>query len=116
MVAGAAVAVAVVIAAIVCYTVVRGQLLGQVDSSLRAQAVAVQMAKVSSRCAAGISPGLPANAGGPAPYARVVLADGNSYRYSGDLMLPVDAHARADRERCQYRLPRRYQCRRQPPA
>ena len=42
IVAGAAVAVAVVIAAIVCYTVVRGQLLGQVDSSLRAQAVAVQ--------------------------------------------------------------------------
>ena len=94
IVAGAAVAVAVVIAAVVCYTVVRGQLLGQVDSSLRAQAEAVQIqGQLALR--GGDLAGLSANAGGPAPYARVVLADGNSYRYSGDLMLPVDAHARA---------------------
>jgi two-component system, OmpR family, sensor histidine kinase MprB len=93
MVAGAAVAVAVVIAAIVCYAVVRGQLLGQVDSSLRAQAVAVTH-EGQFALRGGDLPGLPANAGGPAPYARVVLADGTSFRYSGDLMLPVDAHAR----------------------
>jgi two-component system, OmpR family, sensor histidine kinase MprB len=94
IVAGAAVAVAVVIAAVVCYTVVRGQLLGQVDSSLRAQAEAVQIqGQLALR--GGDLAGLSANAGGPAPYARVVVADGNSYRYSGDLMLPVDAHARA---------------------
>jgi two-component system sensor histidine kinase MprB len=93
IVAGAAVAVAVVIAAVVCYTVVRGQLLGQVDSSLRAQAEAVQIqGQLALR--GGDLAGLSANAGGPAPYARVVLADGNSYRFSGDLMLPVDAHAR----------------------
>jgi two-component system, OmpR family, sensor histidine kinase MprB len=94
IVAGAAVAVAVVIAAVVCYTVVRGQLLGQVDSSLRAQAEAVQIqGQLALR--GGDLAGLSANAGGPAPYARVVLADGTSYRYSGDLMLPVDAHARS---------------------
>ena len=94
IVAGAAVAVAVIIAAVVCYTVVRGQLLGQVDSSLRAQAEAVQIqGQLALR--GGDLAGLSANAGGPAPYARVVLADGNSYRYSGDLMLPIDAHARA---------------------
>lgn len=94
IVAGAAVAVAVVIAAIVCYAIVRGQLLGQVDSSLRAQAVAVQNdGQFALR--GGDLPGLPANAGGPAPYARVVLADGTSLRFSGDLMLPVDVHARA---------------------
>ena len=94
IVAGAAVAVAVVIAAVVCYTVVQGQLLGQVDSSLRAQAVAVQN-EGQFALRGGDLPGLPANAGGPAPYARVVLADGSSYRFSGDLMLPVDAHAKA---------------------
>ena len=93
IVAGAAVAVAVVIAAVVCYTVVQGQLLGQVDSSLRAQAVAVQN-EGQFALRGGDLPGLPANAGGPAPYARVVLADGTSYRFSGDLMLPVDAHAK----------------------
>ena len=94
IVAGAAVAVAVVIAAIVCYAVVRSQLLGQVDSSLRAQAVAVQSGEGQFALRGGDLPGLPANAGGPAPYARVVLADGTSYRFSGDLMLPVDGHAR----------------------
>ena len=94
IVAGAAVAVAVIMAAIVCYAIVRGQLLGQVDSSLRAQAVAVQSGEGSFALRGGDLPGLPANAGGPAPYARVVLADGTSYRFSGDLMLPVDAHAR----------------------
>ncbi len=94
IVAGAAVAVAVFIAALACYAVVRSQLLGQVDSSLRAQAVAVQSGEGQFALRGGDLPGLPANAGGPAPYARVVLADGTSYRFSGDLMLPVDAHAR----------------------
>ena len=67
MVAGAAVAVAVVIAAVVCYTVVRGQLLGQVEYSLvGAQAEAVQIqGQLALR--GGDLAGLSANAGGPAP-------------------------------------------------
>jgi two-component system, OmpR family, sensor histidine kinase MprB len=93
IVAAAAVAVAVLIAAIVCYAVVRNQLLGQVDSALRAQALAVEHdGSVALR--GGAFPGLPANAGGPAPYAHVVLGDGSSYTMGGDIMLPVDSHAR----------------------
>lgn len=94
IVAGAAVAVAIIIAAVVCYAVVRGQLLGQVDSSLRDQADAIQHGSQYA-LRGGDLPGISANAGGPAPYARVVLADGASVRVSGDLMLPVDAHAKA---------------------
>ncbi len=94
IVAGSAVAVAVMLAAVACYTIVRSQLLGQVDSSLRAQAAAVTSGEGQFALRGGDLPGLPANAGGPAPYARVVLADGTSYRFSGDLMLPVDAHAK----------------------
>jgi two-component system sensor histidine kinase MprB len=41
LVAAAAVGVAVVLAALICYMVVRSQLRGQVDDSLRAQAVRV---------------------------------------------------------------------------
>jgi two-component system sensor histidine kinase MprB len=93
IVAGAAVAVAVIIAAVACYAIVRGQLLGQIDSSLRAQAQAVQSGGAFALRGGDLA-GLPPNAGGPAPYARVVLADGSSFRYSGDLMLPVDAHAK----------------------
>jgi two-component system, OmpR family, sensor histidine kinase MprB len=93
IVAAAAVAVAVLIVAIVSYAVVRNQLLGQVDGALKAQAVAVQRdGNVALR--GGGFPGLPANAGGPAPYVHVVLSDGRSYTMSGDLELPVDAHAR----------------------
>ena len=56
--------------------------------------MAVQSGEGQFALRGGDLPGLPANAGGPAPYARVVLGDGTSYRFSGDLMLPVDSHAR----------------------
>src|SRR5437763_15303721 len=91
IVAAVAVAVAFVIAAIVCYAVVRSQLLGQVDNALRAQADAVQPIGNFALRGGGL-PGLPPNAGGPAPYARVVLGDGASYQVRGDVMLPVDSH------------------------
>jgi two-component system, OmpR family, sensor histidine kinase MprB len=83
--AAAAVAVAVILVAIVCYWVVRGQLRGQVDDSLRAQASAIARG-------AGLDqpfPGLPASAGGPAPYVQVVLGDGTVFHRQGDISLPV---------------------------
>ena len=48
LVAAAAVGVAVVFAAVVCYFVVRDQLRGQVDNALRAQAAAIQHGPTSS--------------------------------------------------------------------
>ncbi len=83
--AAAAVAIAVVLVACVSYLVVRGQLRGQVDDSLRAQAAAIVRG-------AGLEqpfPGIPASAGGPAPYVQVVLADGTTFHRQGDLALPV---------------------------
>jgi two-component system sensor histidine kinase MprB len=88
LVAAAAVGIAIVLASCVAYFVVRAQLRGQVDDSLRAQATAVERG-------AGLEepfPGIPASAGGPAPYMQVVLADGTRYHRQGDLSLPVDAH------------------------
>jgi len=71
MAAGIAVGIAVVLVACVCYFVVRGQLRGQVDDALRAQATAVERGFQLERPLPGIS----ASVGGPAPYAQLVLAD-----------------------------------------
>ena len=90
-VAAAAVAIAVVLAACVCYFVVRGQLRGQVDAALKAQASAVQHGDLES---VGQSfPGIPATAGGPAPYGQFVASDGTVAQPRGSLPLPVDARA-----------------------
>lgn len=91
MVAGTAVGIAVVLAAIVCYFVVRDQLRGQVDNALRAQAAVVEQHFGLQRPLPSIS----ASAGGPAPYAQAVLADGTVYPAEGNLSLPVSAHVRA---------------------
>ena len=85
-----AVALAVVIAAIVCYLVVRSQLLGQVDSALKAQAVAVQQ---EGNFALGQSlPGVPASAGGTTQYYQIVAEDGSS---RGTIGLPIDSRVNA---------------------
>ena len=69
LVAASAVALAVVIVAIVCYMVVRSQLLGQVDSELKAQAAAV----TDGRHRFGQAPpGASASAGGSAQYYQLV--------------------------------------------
>jgi two-component system sensor histidine kinase MprB len=84
--AAVAVAIAVVLAALISYWVVRQQLVGQVDDSLRAQATAIQHG-------AGLEqpfPAIPASAGGPAPYVQVVLADGTTFHRQGDISLPVN--------------------------
>jgi two-component system sensor histidine kinase MprB len=76
-----------VLAALVCYFVVRSQLRGQVDSALRAQASAVER---TGRLEAPF-PGIPASAGGPAPYAQAVLADGEILGHEGGITLPVNS-------------------------
>jgi two-component system, OmpR family, sensor histidine kinase MprB len=88
MVAAAAVALAVIIAAIVCYLVVRGQLLSQVDDALRAQAAAVQAQGQQALNQPPVGP--PANAGGPAQYYQIIAADGST---GGDITLPVPGRA-----------------------
>ncbi len=75
------------IACLVCYLVVRDQLRGQIDSALRAQESVVQNYGQISRTL----PGIPASAGGPAPYVDVVLANGQSGQYQGNVILPVSA-------------------------
>jgi two-component system, OmpR family, sensor histidine kinase MprB len=91
-VAAAAVGIAVVLAAVVCYLVVRDQLRSQVDGSLQAQAAAVQGGDVH---ALGALPGLAPSAGGSAPYEQAVTPDGSAQVLSGDLPIPADSHTRA---------------------
>jgi two-component system sensor histidine kinase MprB len=91
MAAGVAVGIAVVLAACITYLVVRDQLRSQVDNALRAQAGAVQHGFGLQHPLPGIS----ASAGGPAPYAQVVLADGTTYRADGGISLPVNQHVLA---------------------
>ncbi len=92
LVAAAAVGVAIVIAAAVCYLVVRTQLHDQVDSELRAQATAVINAGLQS--IEQPVPGIPANLGGPAQYIQIVTANDKAYRRAGNIQLPVDAATR----------------------
>jgi two-component system, OmpR family, sensor histidine kinase MprB len=91
--AAAAVGVAIVLAAIVCYWVVREQLRGQIDDELRAQAAVVQQGDLHSLY--GQLPTIPASAGGPAPYAQIVAADGTHGPSQGGIPLPVDTRALA---------------------
>ena len=88
-VAAATTAVAIVLAALVCYWVVRSQLRGQVDDALRAQATAVQQGDL--RALDQQLPGIPANMGGPAQYWQVVTADNQR---GGDYSLPIDSQVR----------------------
>jgi two-component system, OmpR family, sensor histidine kinase MprB len=88
LVAAAAVGVAVVIAACVCYFVVRSQLLGQVDGALKAQAAAVQDQQLQL---GQPLPGIPASAGGASPFYQVVPSD-PSLPTVGNIQLPSDSH------------------------
>jgi two-component system sensor histidine kinase MprB len=86
MVAAVAVAFAVVIAAIVCYMVVRTQLLDQVDNELRQQAG--QLRQLPD-CNGTYVSGRPASANGPAPIWQVTTANGAVACGSGNPQLPV---------------------------
>src|SRR5450755_2652173 len=93
IIAAASVAVAVLLALVACYAIVRSQLRGQVDDSLRAQAQAVQ--NVGNRALMSL-PGIPPSAGGPAQYAQEVVAGNNDAQViTGNLSLPVTARTRA---------------------
>jgi two-component system sensor histidine kinase MprB len=92
MAAAVAVGIAVLLAAGVCYFVVRNQLRVQVDNSLHAQAAMIQHNVYSLNRPL---PTIPASAGGPAPYVQVVLADGTTYPGQGGLTLPAGPQARA---------------------
>jgi two-component system sensor histidine kinase MprB len=81
LVAAAAVAVAVAIAVAASYVVVRNQLLGQVDTELSAQAQAIEHGNFHALDQQ--IPGLPASAGGPAPYVQVVLPSGKAISPAG---------------------------------
>ncbi len=87
IVAAAAVGIAIVIACVVAYLVVRDQLRGQVDSALRAQATVIQHGDFDSL--ARPLPGIPPSAGGPAPYVQAVVADGTVLPRQGGVALPV---------------------------
>jgi two-component system sensor histidine kinase MprB len=92
LIAAACVAVAVLIAAIVCYLVVREQLRSQVDSALTAQASAVQHG--DWHAIAQQVPGIPASRGGPAQYVQFVAPNGSILPGQGDLTLPVSNQVR----------------------
>jgi two-component system sensor histidine kinase MprB len=94
-IAAASVAIAVTIAVVVCYAEVRHQLRSQIDSELTAQATVVQHG--GYHALAQTFPGIPASAGGPAPYVQAVTATGVIYTLPGSNPpnLPSTAHARA---------------------
>jgi two-component system, OmpR family, sensor histidine kinase MprB len=91
IIAAASVAVAVLLALVISYMVVRSQLRGQVDDSLRVQAQAVQNGGLD-RLRPQV-PGIPASAGGPAQYVQIYAGSEGTYR-SGNISLPVVARTR----------------------
>jgi two-component system, OmpR family, sensor histidine kinase MprB len=84
IIAAASVAIAVLLALAIAYMVVRSQLRGNVDNSLRAQAQSVESYGLNSLHAQ--VPGIPASAGGPAPYAQVYAG---SLGTAGNFALPI---------------------------
>jgi two-component system sensor histidine kinase MprB len=85
IIAAASVGIAILIAVLVSYAVVRSQLRGSVDDSLRAQrSVVLQTGQIQRSI-----PGIPASAGGPAQYAQLVFADGGVTPFVGNIELPV---------------------------
>jgi two-component system sensor histidine kinase MprB len=91
IIAAASVAIAVLLALGISYMVVRSQLRGQVDDSLRAQAQAVQNGGLD-RLRPQV-PGIPASAGGPAQYVQIYAGAAGTVR-SGNISLPVVARTR----------------------
>jgi two-component system sensor histidine kinase MprB len=92
IIAAASVGVAILLAVGICYAVVRGQLLGSVDNSLRAQASAIESGNVDSLQQSSIA-SIPASAGGPAPYSQVYLYGAGAHPLT-NLSLPVTARTK----------------------
>jgi two-component system sensor histidine kinase MprB len=89
LVAASAVALAVVLVAIVCYAVVRSQLLGEVDNELKAQATNVADGQASLGQA---PPGASPSNGGSAQYWQLVAVNGAT---NGDIRLPITPRVEA---------------------
>jgi two-component system, OmpR family, sensor histidine kinase MprB len=85
MIAAASVGIAILAASVVCYLVVRNQLRSQVDDSLRAQQAQVEKFGTVQRAI----PGIPASAGGPAPYVQITYPNGQVDDLTGHLKIPV---------------------------
>ncbi|HEY2319430.1 MAG TPA: HAMP domain-containing sensor histidine kinase [Solirubrobacteraceae bacterium] len=86
LIAAASVGIAVLIAVLVCYMVVRSQLRDQVDNALVAQEqVDLESHGIQQSYLPGISP----RAGGPAQYQQIVLAGGQKVPVQGGIALPV---------------------------
>ncbi len=90
-VAAAVVAIAIVLASLVCYWVVRDQLRGEIDNELKAQAAAIEEGDIHSL--GQQLPGLPASAGGPAPYVQIALPDGAQLPNQGGITFPNSPRA-----------------------
>src|SRR6201995_2496151 len=88
IIAAASVGIAILAASVVCYLVVRHQLRGQIDDALTSQAHAIQQGELESLQPNGVA-GLPASAGGPAPYAFLVAANGQRATVRGYTALPA---------------------------
>jgi two-component system sensor histidine kinase MprB len=84
------------VGAIVCFWVMRNELRGQVDDSLRAQAQLIRTAPavrpIDAKSFLERIPQPSTRSGGPAPYVQFVSPSGHTTRsVGGDLQLPVDA-------------------------
>ncbi|MFL5864101.1 MAG: sensor histidine kinase [Solirubrobacteraceae bacterium] len=91
LIAAASVGIAILMAIVVCYMVVRHQLRSQIDTALVTQ----QQADLQSGHIQGQSlPGIPASAGGPAQYQAIVFDGGQSRVIQGNISLPVSQTAR----------------------
>jgi two-component system sensor histidine kinase MprB len=88
LIAAASVGIAVLIAVVVCYMVVRSQLRSQIDDALVAQE---QVDQASGRIQQSYLPGPSPRAGGPAQYQQIVLPSGQRLPVQGGLSLPVTA-------------------------
>ncbi|MGZ4258871.1 MAG: hypothetical protein ACXVR0_00945, partial [Solirubrobacteraceae bacterium] len=94
LVSAAGVASALVLAALVCYVVIRGELRGQVDDSLKAQAARIAGGDLQALGGEGMPAPSP-KAGGPAQYWQIVATDGDIVGALGGVSLPFDEAARA---------------------
>ncbi|HTW11643.1 MAG TPA: HAMP domain-containing sensor histidine kinase, partial [Solirubrobacteraceae bacterium] len=92
IVAATTVAVAVAVAVIASYFIVRGQLVGQITSELKAQGALIQ-AEYQGPQSTSLLPGLAAKAGGSAQYEQVVRGNGTIYDPQFQGRLPGAAQA-----------------------
>jgi two-component system sensor histidine kinase MprB len=95
IIAAASVAIAVAIAVLASYFIVRGKVIGQVDSELTAQAQRIEQFGIGGIGPKTALPGNSANAGAYAPYVQYSNAEGGRRKIQGGLFLPVSSAVKA---------------------